>query len=156
MAGKIFRGVLLEARDGKEWVASYERDALWRAFEGRTVDVVGLPFTPNDQALVNPHLHVRSLSVVDPKPDDELVRMSAEIVIEGRMESRTWPEGTKLAGETSTRFVTKDGREMFLANKVDVSRGKDLRVRGRMVEPSPFAARPGGDYIWITDAILVQ
>jgi hypothetical protein len=148
-----FRGVFLDARDGIAWVASYERDALWRSFDGQTVDVVGEKFTPPNQALVNPHVHVRLLTVVDPKPGVEFVRMSGDIVLEGHLESDTWPERTKLAGEKRTRFITKDGRAMFLANEVDAAIGKDLEVRGRMVEPSPFVARPGGDYVWITDAI---
>lgn len=149
--GKTFRGVLLE-EGGTTWVASYERDELWKAFEGRRVDVTGIRYAPDDQALVAPHIHVSTLSLVHSDETAQVTRFQPEITLAGQFVEFVWPPGTKLAGEKTIRFVTTEGREFFLGGKrPDTPLGRSVSVRGRIFEPSPYAARPYGEYLWVYD-----
>jgi hypothetical protein len=149
--GKIFRGVLLEA-GGTTWVASYERDGLWQAFEGRRVEVTGERYRPENQALVAPHLRVKTLTLEHSDTTAQITRFSAEVTLEGQFVEFVWPADSRLAGEKAIRFATTEGREFFLgAKRPDAPLGRPVTVRGRVFEPSPYAARPYGEYFWIYD-----
>lgn len=149
--GKKFSGVLLEA-GGTTWVASYERDGLWQAFEGRRVQVTGQRYQPEDQALVAPHIRVKTLTLEHSDTTAQITRFSAEVTLEGQFVEVAWPAGSKLAGEKTIRFATTEGREFFLGAKLpDAPLGRQVTVRGRVFEPSPYAARPYGEHLWIYD-----
>ena len=150
--GKIFHGVLLQA-GGETWVASYERDALWEAFEGLRVEVTGEPYRPDHQALVARHIHVKTLSLEHSDTTAQITRFYAELTLEGKFVEFVWPPGTKLAGEKTVRFVTIEGREFFLGGKAQSAQplGRSVTVRARIFEPSPYAALPFGEYLWISD-----
>lgn len=150
---KVFRGVLLERDDGSRWVATYERDELWEAFAGRRVVVSGERYVPRDQSLINPHIRVNAWRLVKPGPDAPVHEVGPERTLEGRLEDETWPAGTKLEGEKTTRFLAVGGDRYLLAHvPAGTPHGRKLRVRARVVVPSPFDTRPGGDYLWIFDA----
>ncbi len=147
---KVFSGVLVEADGGPTWVASYESNALWKAFDGRRVEITGERYVPQDQALVAPHVRVKSLSLERSDPAAEFTRIEEETMIEGQLIEWTWPMGTKLAGEKMIRFTSAQGREFFIASKKpDVPIGKPCTVRARIVDPSPYNARPDGEWLWI-------
>jgi hypothetical protein len=149
--GKVFRGVLLEA-GSTTWVASYGRDALWQAFEGLRVQVTGERYKPEGQALVAPHIRVKTLTLEHSDTTAQITRFQAEQTLDGQFAELVWPAGTKLAGEKTIRFVTIEGREFFLGGKPpDMPLGRAVSVRGRVYEPSPYAARPYGEYFWIYD-----
>ncbi|HEX7604694.1 MAG TPA: hypothetical protein VF316_23910, partial [Polyangiaceae bacterium] len=149
--GKIFRGVLLEA-GGTTWVASYERDGLWEAFEGRRVEVTGERYQPENQALIAPHIRVKTLTLEHSDTTAQITRFQAEVTLEGQFVEFVWPADSKLAGEKTVRFATTEGREFFLGTKrPDAPLGRPVSVRGRVFEPSPYAARPYGEYLWVYD-----
>jgi hypothetical protein len=149
--GKTFRGVLLES-GSTTWVASYERDALWQAFEGLRVEVTGERYKPENQALVAPHIHVKTLTLEHSDTTAQITRFQAEQNLDGQFVEFVWPAGTKLAGEKTLRFVTTEGREFFLGGKLpDAPLGRPVSVRSRVFEPSPYAARPYGEYLWVYD-----
>lgn len=149
---KIFRGVMLERDDGSRWVATYQRDELWEAFSGRRVVVSGERYIPRDQALINPHIRVDTWRLVKPGPDAPIHEVGPERTLVGRLEEETSPAGTKLAGDTTTRFLSAEGETYLLAHlPTGLPRGTRLRVRARVVVPSPFQTRLGGEYLWIFD-----
>lgn len=151
---KVFRGVVLERDDGSRWVASYVRDDLWQVFADRRVSVTGRRYVPEHQALVLPHIAVDTLSLGKPDPAVAFVSMGPERWIEGRFETTIWPEGTKLAGEKQTHFVATGGATFLLSRlPPDAPMGPPVRIRARSVEPSPFEARPGGDYLWVYEVV---
>lgn len=150
---KIFSGVLIEPDGSPSWVASYESDGLWAAFDGRRVEIVGERYEPKDQALVAPHVRVKTLSLEHSDPNASMTRFGEEQTMQGKLVEYVWPEGTALAGEKWVRFVTTEGREFFLASKRPaVPLDQPMTVRARIVEPSPYSARPGGEYVWIYEA----
>jgi hypothetical protein len=150
--GKIFSGVLIEADGGPTWVVSYEHDGLWEAFEGRRVEVTGERFVPQEQALVAAHVRVTKLSLERSDPTAKMTRFEEERTFDGKYFEYVWPEGTALAGEKWVRFVTNEGREFFLAHRPkDVQLDQPTTVHARVCEPSIYAARPGGEYLWVYD-----
>lgn len=152
--GKVFDGVLIQEDHGPAWVAAYRADALWRAFDKRRVEVRGTRYAPEYQALAAPHVRITTMSLETSDATAAYTRIADEASYDGRFEAWTWPEGTKLAGETWVRFSTGDGtRSFFLASdRPDASLlGAPVTVRGRLVEPSPYAARPTGEYLFVCE-----
>lgn len=143
--------VVLAADDGTEWLASYEADALWKELADRRVFVTGDRYEPAGQALVMPHLRVETVRVVKPTPEDAIVEIGRERTFRGRFAVYTWPEHTKLAGESSTRFFDDDGKSYPLANTPapQAAVGGAVEVRGRLVTPSSFSAHEGGPFLWV-------
>lgn len=149
--GKTFAGAMVRQDDGSEWVVDYRPRSPFREMAGQRVLVEGSPYEPRDQALVKPHLRVRTMKVVKPTPEPSLVRVDGEEQLSGRFERHTFPEGTKLAGETMTRFVTDRGDVFWIAHGPTEPLDQPLTLTAHRVEPSPFVTRVGGLYLWIVD-----
>jgi hypothetical protein len=148
--GKKFRGAFLEQDDGTRWVLDYRVDSPFHALADRRVRVEGRRYEPPGQALIMPHLRVTSMKIAKLEGGPELVEVHGEEQLTGRFEKFTWEPGTKLAGETTVRFVVDGGGGFFIAHGADAPPlGKPVTVHAYRVEPSPFVARPGGPYLWI-------
>lgn len=148
--GKRFRGVLLHPETGPAWVLTYVADELWAVFAGRRVTVTGALFQPEGQALVARHLRPVSWRIEAPGPDDTIVEVGREQRLRGVFERQAQPAGSKLAGELTTRFVAEGGGSFLLAHAPEpLPLGRAVELRARPVEPSPFAARLGGPYLWV-------
>lgn len=156
--GKKFQGVWLIDDQGVRHVISYRPDPWWRPFDGLQVEASGHAYTPRGQAIMAAHFRVEELRVVEPGPDDALVSISAERELTGTFTGYTWPEGTKLGGETMTVFRTEDGAQYWLHHVPEAVPALDvpMRIKAREVEPSPFVARPGGPYLWVIEAKPAQ
>jgi len=152
--GKKFQGVWLVTKDGQRQVISYRPHGWWRAFEGRRVEATGEPYAPRGQAIAAQHFRVDKLRIVTPTPEDSLVSVSGELELHGAFKTHTWPAGTKLEGETMTVFAADDGTRYWLHHLPSPAPPLDSRVtvRAHQVEPSPFAARAGGRYLWVAAA----
>jgi hypothetical protein len=149
--GKKFQGVWLDADDGIRHVISYRADPWWRPFEGLRVEAKGRAYAPKGQAIAAAHFRVEELRVIDPGPDDALVSITGERELRGSFALVTWPEGTKLAGETRKVFHSDHGVAYELHRLPDSAPTLDrgVRITARVVEPSPFVARPGGPWLWV-------
>jgi len=152
-SGKQFIGADLERDDGTRWVLGYGRDPLWQAFDGRRVEVHGEHFEPQNQALLAPHFRVHTLRVIDERAG-ALQGFGAEQAMEGTIQRFAAPPNSKAAGFGLLELVEKNGKRWLLEYAPDdAPRGRPVTVRARPVEPSPtWAARVGGDYLWITEA----
>ena len=99
-------------------------------------------------------IRMKPLATEPASPDDYWIdeEVGGEEKITGQFEKYTWPEGTKLAGETRVRFVDDDGALFWLAHGGDkVEMGKAVTLTAHRVEPSRHIARVGGPYLWIVD-----
>ena len=151
--GKKFQGVWLVTEDGNRHVISYRADPWWLDFEGRTVDATGTPYQPRGQAIGADHFRVEEMRVVKPTTADPLVMITNERELEGEFTRYEWPKKAKLEGTTTLVFEASDGQRYFLSEVPDPEPPVDerLKIKGRIVEPSPFVARPGGPYLWVVD-----
>lgn len=153
--GKRFQGVWLVLSGGERLVVDYRATAWWMSFRGRKVRVTGEHWTPDPraQSIGAAHFRVHELSLIDPhqEPFADPIGLGPERELDGQFEKYSWPEGTKLAGETVLVFRATAGPRYWLAATPDPTPVPEqpVRVRGRTVTPSPFAARPGGAYLWI-------
>lgn len=152
--GKKFQGVWLIDDEDVRHVISYRADPWWQAFDGLEVEASGHAYTPRGQAITAAHFRVEELRVVEPGPDDPLVSISGELELTGTFAGYTWPEGTKLGGETVTVFRTDGGSQYWLSRVPEPAPALDvpMRITTREVEPSPFVARPGGPHLWVIEA----
>jgi hypothetical protein len=156
--GKKFQGVWLDADDGIRRVISYRADPWWQPFDGLRVEAKGRSYAPKGQAISAAHFRVEELRIIDPAPDHALVFISGERELMGSFASVTWPEGTKLAGETRRVFHSDHGVAYELYRLPDPAPASDqsLRITARVVEPSPFAGRPGGSWLWVMNVTPVE
>jgi len=107
-------------------------------------------YSPEGQAIAATHFEVVSLRPLDTTvPID--VALGEEKARSGRFVIYTWPEGTKLEGESATQFVADGGATYWLAARPGnlPPIGTTVTIRAREVEPSPFVSRPGGPYLWV-------
>lgn len=148
--GKTFAGAMVRQDDGTEWVVDYSPRSPFREMDGQRVLVEGSPYEPRDQALVKPHLQVRTMKIIKPTLEPSLVRVDGEEKLSGHFERYTFPEGTKLAGKTMTRFVADRGDAFWIAHGPTEPLDQPLTLTAHRVEPSPFVTRVGGPYLWIT------
>lgn len=151
--GKRFQGVWLVEESGQEWLIAYRPDPWWRPFEGEWVLVKGESYQPQGQSIGADHLRVERLRIETPEMEHELVEVREAVELAGTFTTYTWPKKTKLEGETATVFRSEEGDTYWLAAPVEDPPALDApcTVSGRIVEPSPFVARPGGPYLWIDD-----
>jgi hypothetical protein len=156
--GKKFQGVWLDADDGIRRVISYRADPWWQPFDGLRVEAKGRSYAPKGQAISAAHFRVEELQVIDPGPDDALVSITAERELLGSFALATWPEGSKLAGDTRKVFHSDHGVAYELHRLPDSAPTLDQRVRitARVVEPSRFAARPGGPWLWVLEVTTAE
>lgn len=156
--GKRFQGVWLDVEGRDPWLVAYRARPWWKPFDGHRVKVVGAPYQPDPQAqqIMADHFRVTSLELLDPaeEPMAEIVWIGPQLTLEGTFATITWPQGTKLAGETMTVFETQAGKRYHLAASVDPmpEPGAPLTVRGRAVRRSPFVAHVGTDHLWVFSA----
>lgn len=151
---KGFQGVWLERAGGERLLIAYRPHGYWKPFAGHEVKVTGQRYVPAGEAVMAEHFRVHTLSI-DPKKMTDLVRVETERVFEGKVEERTMEPGTKLAGETLTFFVATDGTSYSFVHRLDEMPpvGKSVRVRARVVEPTPFITRLGGPYLWLIEVV---
>jgi hypothetical protein len=152
-SGKQFVGAELERDDGTRWVLAYGRDSIWKAFDGRRVEVRGTRYAPEDQALVAPHFRVETLRVVDDKAGP-LSGFGAERELKGIIRRFEAKPNSKAAGFGLHELVEAGGKRWLLeSSPPDAPMNRAVTVRARPVEPEwRWAARVGGDYLWILEA----
>lgn len=148
--GKRLQAVWL-VTGGSKRVIDYRANEWWRPFEGRKVSVTGESYQPQGQAISASHFRVHSLELLDPTPDDPIWKVGKEEEVSGSFTTHTWPEKTKLAGETATIFRSDAGEDFWLhdSSAVSIELDKPVTIDARRVEPSNFVARPGGAYLWV-------
>ena len=151
---KRFQGVWLKTKDGRRLLIDYRAHPWWRPFEGREVEVTGQSYTPRGQAIQAEHYRVKSMKVRKPTVEDSLISISGEVELTGTFTVYTWPKGTKLEGEKNTIFRTTSGETYWLSQRPEPMPKLDqaVKIKARVVEPSPFVARPGGPYLWVVSA----
>ncbi len=147
--GKTFRGAWLELDGGEHWVIDYSPASPFRELRDQRVRVEGERYTPEGLALVAPHLRVTSLTAL--ARDAPYVWIGREQEVVGRFEDEVGARGTLLEGETIHDFVSADGKRYLLAHTPDPkpALGQKVTLRVRLVEPSPYAQRLGGAYLWV-------
>lgn len=152
--GKPFRGVLLEREGGERLVAAYGEIALWRAFDGRRVEVEAEPFTPEGQALLEQHVRVRRFRHAerrDARGPVDYVEVGPEETLRGVFQEERGEPGSKSAGERFVRFVAEDGRSFPALGADDAPIGAPVAVRGRtydVVQLVSVAGR-GGRFFFV-------
>jgi len=150
--GKKFQGVWLVTEDGNRHVISYRADPWWTDFEGRTVDAVGRPYVPRGQAIMADHFRLEEMEVVDPTPEDPLIKITSERELDGKFIEVDWPKRSKLGGTKAWMFEAKDGTRYWLSDRPEkLPHDEPVTITARIVEPSNFVARPGGPYLWVIE-----
>ena len=96
---------------------------------------------------------IATLQVTQPASDAPLVSAGPELELHGRFRRFAWPAGTKLEGESTLQFVVDAAQTAYFLSHGPEAPALDqpVTVRAREVVPSPYAARPGGPYLWILD-----
>lgn len=150
---KAFDGIVLREDDGTKWIASYERDPLWAAFEGQTVSVVGTASEPVDSALAARPIHAASWKIADPKKATLWLSVGPVVELTGTLSISSWPKGSKLEGSDEITFRASDGKTYSVVHRPEgLAAGTNLRVHARALEWSPFAQHAGTDPLWIVRA----
>lgn len=150
---KRFEGVWLVVEGGERLLISYRADPWWLPFEGKMVEVKGAGYMPEGQAIVADHFRVHEMRMLEPGPEDSIVWVTKEKELTGKFTSYEWPMKSKLAAERTTVFETHEGTRYWLSNALEPAPMLDqaVQVRAREVEPSPFAAHPGGRHLWVIE-----
>lgn len=151
-----FLGVRLRTGDSQPYVLSYQADALWSAFDGKQVVVTGERYEPSrlsqDQILAGPHLRPTSWRLApEPGPGDTITEVGPEQTMRGTFKEKTWPYGTKLAGETETLFESGGDTYHLMHTPQRPPFGPTVTVKARRLEPSRFATHSSGKYLWISE-----
>lgn len=93
---------------------------------------------------------VQTVMLADPKDDAELIEIHGLEKMSGRFVERTFPEGTKNAGEKATYFVGDSSGDFALANAVEnLQLDKSVHIEAHRVQLSKFSAHTGGPHLWI-------
>lgn len=151
-----FLGVRLRTGESQPYILGYQIDALWRAFDGKQVVVTGERYEPargsQDQILAGPHLRPTSWRLApEPGPGDSITEVGPEQTLRGTFKEKTWPYGTKLAGETETLFESGGDTYHLMHTPQRPPFGPTVTIKARRIEPSRFATHPSGKYLWVSE-----
>lgn len=134
---------------GKRWLASYQADELWKAFDGRRVEAEGETYVPEGQAILLPHVRIERWRIPKPGSDDPIVSVGPPVKMHGKLGPNPAPPGSKAAVETSPHFLEDGGKSYPIAHGTPGELGKTVEIEARLVELSPFGAHIGGPHLWI-------
>jgi len=156
-SGKQFIGAELERDDGERWVLDYGREPLWQAFDGRRVEIDGRRYQPEGQALIATHFRVETLRVAGSR-DGALLGFGPERQLEGSFLGHTVELGSKAEGMRVVEFVEASGARWMLERTPSTPpEGRAVAIRARRVEPNwSWAARMGGEYLWVLEVLEVR
>lgn len=153
----VFSGVTIE-RGGSEHpvVVGYASAPAWDALDGRRVRALGQPYTPMGRAIFGDHMTILELAVIDPKPEDLVIALGRTREAKGTIARESGEKGSKSEGASWLVLQETGGAAWEIAygpasGSLDELVGKgEVALLAREVTFSPFAARRGGPFVWVT------